>query len=94
MPFIPVQTLNFFLCLAVFVPKELSHREAPVPQHRADQLSQVQPDMGNVDGHVVRLLQCVCKPEKKQEHSGVQNQSWMKTFNVVIPKTAWTRKKF
>lgn len=44
-------------------PKELSHREAPVLQHGAEQLGQVQPDVGNVDGHVVRLLQRICKPE-------------------------------
>lgn len=51
------------------VPKELSHREAPFSQHRAEQLGQVQPDMGNVDGHVIRLLQRVHKPEeKKQTH--------------------------
>lgn len=48
----------------VSVPKELSHREAPFPQHGAEQLGQVQPDVGNVDGHVVRLLQRVCKPDK------------------------------
>lgn len=72
MPFIPEQTPNN---VAVSVPKELSHREAPVPQHRAEQFGQVQPDMGNVDGHVVRLLQCVCKPEETREHSGGENQS-------------------
>lgn len=54
---------------AASVPKELSHREAPFLQHRAEQLGQVQPDVGNVDGHVVRLLQRVCKPEKtKRTH--------------------------
>ncbi len=51
----------------VSVPKELSHREAPFPQHRAEQLGQVQPDVGNVDGHVVRLLQRLCKPEETRE---------------------------
>lgn len=56
--------------LSVFVPKELSHREAPFPQHRAEQLGQVQPDVGNVDGHVVRLLQRVCKPEKTTRQTG------------------------
>lgn len=50
--------------VAVFLPKELSHREAPFPQHRTEQLGQVQPDVGNVDGHVVRLFQRVCEPEK------------------------------
>lgn len=52
---------------AASVPKELSHREAPFLQHRAEQLGQVQPDVGNVDGHVVRLLQRVCKPEKTED---------------------------
>lgn len=41
---------------SICLPKELSHREAPLLQHRAQQLSQVQPDVRNVDGHVISLL--------------------------------------
>lgn len=63
----------------VSVPKELSHREAPFPQHGAEQLGQVQPDVGNVDGHVVRLLQRVCKPDKTQGHGRCKNQNSSKT---------------
>lgn len=47
-------------------PEELSHREACVLQQRAEQLGQVQPYVGNVDGHVVGQLQRLCKPEKPQ----------------------------
>lgn len=73
---LPEQTCRLFLVFglyehevndsggAISVPKELSHREAPFPQYRAEQLGQIQPDVGNVDGHVVCLLQRVCKAEK------------------------------
>lgn len=56
--------------LMTSVPKELSHREASFLQYRAEQLGQVQPDMGNVDGHVIRLFQRVCKPEKTRRSGG------------------------
>lgn len=52
--------------VSISVPKELSHRETPLPQHGAEQFGQVKPDVGNVDGHVIRLLQGVCKPGGKK----------------------------
>lgn len=70
--------------VAVAVPKELSHREAPFPQHRAEQLGQVQPDVGNVDGHVVRLLQRVCKPEHENK---TKNTTLVDSVTQMLLKT-------
>lgn len=74
--------------MSLSVPKEFSHRETPIPQHGAEQLGQVKPDVGNVDSHVIRLLQGVCKPGKKKSRAHL---CWLKT-SLVFFKT--NKRKF
>lgn len=69
--------------VSVSVPKEFSHRETPILQYGAEQLGQVKPDVGNVDGHVIRLLQGVCKPGKKRLRARL---CWLK-ISLVFFKT-------
>lgn len=73
------------------LPKELSHREASVPQHGAEQLRQVQPDVGNIDGHVVRLLQRFWKAEKNPQR-GINHWYNIKNAPVVRWKLDWLNK--
>lgn len=47
-------------------PEEFSHRDAAFVEHRRDQLSQVEPDVWDVDGDVFGHLQDLVEPEDKQ----------------------------
>lgn len=53
-------------------PEELAHGNASLVQHRGDDLSQVEPDVGNVYGHVISHLQNLLQPVGQKEAFGME----------------------
>lgn len=59
-----------------FWPEQISHGNSSLSQHRAEQFSQIQPDEGNINGHIIGLLQHLWKPTSQNTyHSTVSSRS-------------------